>query len=393
MATKSSTDATSIELAAFEFALKTVESACGALPTFILSSVTGKKGTSLQLSGASNGSEAVFRLPGQIKNLDAAIEIPRDAFADAVKGRKQGSLVLKSNSLVIKAGAYEATINVSEAPTVPEVSVPEGTDDYPVSEITLTPEIHEVLSRRLPAIKIDKAHAALPDVMMHLKVDSKQLYMAAFDTQNFCFMFDKSPLANVDPFELHLPYTRFATFIKDLPVANCKVYTTPDAVIAVSGQFRLKIALPAIDADSAIDVNAVLTQAKALRKASGSVLTIKQVDLVKFMDNARALVSVGTDVQFKRTDSGTVLSVTSARGSVKTKLKSTGETKDFGLIYAFVQTLMSKIGKKPKTAEGEDDPEAEVAFEIVNDSMCVCRSNVIYAALLSADNSEGSGDE
>lgn len=377
MATKTSkSPAELVELAAFEMALKVLDSACGGLQTFFLSPL---KGSGCLVSGTSNGSSAVFKIGATIKGLESPIEVQKDVFLSSLKGRKEGSLSLDGATLLIKAkGGYEATVVCAASENAPTVELPEGL------EITqLTSELHAHLAKRLPEIKIERIHTALPDVLAYIRLTPKSSWMGTFDSQQVCFCSDKKANLVKSPVAFCIPYTRFASFIKDLPVADCKLAITQDNLYATTNTFKLQIALPVSDEESALDPATVYERSKAMTSASGSGVSISKAELQQFMENSRALMSIGTEITFEPSKTGTQVGVRSERGSVKQTLKTSGKTDPFSLDHRFVHTLIQKTaGKKAK--DEEDTTGSSIDFEVVDNTFALCKSSVVYVALLSA---------
>lgn len=370
-------------LAAFEVGLRILTSACGPTPTFVLYPHP-KSGCVIYAS--LNGSEASFRVPVTVEGLTEPIEIPTEYFALAIKGRKDGTLKVKGNSLVLTSGRFNATINSNEAKAAADIQIPEGDD---VQHFVLTPELHQFFNVKLPQVKIERVHSALPDVMLNFRASAKSWYLATYDSQQMCFATVKAP-ADIGKFQILLPYTRFTTFIKDLPIANCKVYVNQNVLVATSPQFKVSIALPHFEEGTVVDPDAAFAKAKEFKEAAGKEFVISGEQLTAFLDSSRGFFSVGSEVRFSPLKGkSTEVSVVSAAGSAKMTVPGATVDSAFGLDFRFVQTLLAKQPKKRKAAE-EDASDDTIAFEIVDDAFVLCKSAVIYAALMTASGEEDS---
>lgn len=371
-------DQSSIELSAMEMAVKTLSTACGSVPSFFLSPGKGF----VQFSASMDGNVAVFRVPGTIAGLDGLVEIPKDLFAQALKGRDAGALSLKNSVLKVKAGTYTSETNVSASEsTAPDVVAP---DDATVTcSFTMTPGLAAALATMLPAVRIERAFSSAPDIMVVLKSAAGKVLCAAYDGSQLCFVTGRTEEENTPEFMVSLPYTRLTQMVSGLPLSGCKISVTVDALFIMNKVFRICLPLPAVDqSDQAIDPASVVDRVKSVRKASGDVLSVSRADLQNLLDNAKALVAVGSDVRFTPSSKGATVSVSSPRGKVKQVIQSTGLVKEFGLGFAFMQTL---IGKQPKKAKGDESPTADISFDVVDDTFVVCRGSATYLALLSAD--------
>lgn len=379
MATKPTKTEQAPSLEGFDLALKLMIAACGVTPTFILS--PHPKGGCL-VSVSASGSEASIRVPVTVNGLTEPLDVPTDSFSSALRGRKNGTLVCTGTSLTIKAGSYSGTVNTNAASAAITITPPEGK----VQEFVLTPDLHAFLISKLPLVRIERIHSALPDVLLNLRVSPKSWYLGTYDAQQLCFLSSKPP-SDIGTFKILLPYGRFSTFVKDLPVANCKVIVSEDALMVTSPQFKLKLALPHIEEDSHADPDSAYAKATEVRKVTGEPFVMSAAMLAAFLDNSRSLLSVGTEVKFTPAKGGTRISVLSAAGENKLQVKGASVSTEFGLDYRFVQTLLSKQAK-PKRNSDEEPVDDTVTFELVDNTFVICKSSATYLAILSADGAE-----
>lgn len=360
-------------------AVKVLDAACGAAPTFYLMPNKGF----IQLSATLNGSTACFRIPGTVDGLTTPVEVPKDLVLQAAKGRKEGSISFKNSVLHLKSGSYTADINVVdvEADAVPDVPTPSASDD--TTSFTLTPTLATTLAMVLPNLRIDKMFQTAPDIMVALRIKGQTVWAATYDDNQLCFQKIKAEEA-VGDFNISVPYLRLQSFIKDLPTSGAKVHINQDTLTAITKAFRVSIALPALDPDSLISPDSVYEKAQSVAKASGASISVAREDLQALVENARALVATGSDVRFEPAKKGTVVTISSPRGKVKQTVKTDGQTEAFGVGYLFMQTLMQKQpGKKV-----EQDVPPTIDFEVCDGAFVICRSNVTYLALLSANEGE-----
>lgn len=360
-----------------EMAIKTISTACGSVPSFFLSPGKGF----VQLSASMDGNIAMFRVPGVIAGLDGLVEIPKDLFAQALKGREAGLLSLKNSVLKVKVGSYTSDTNVAASEsTAPEVTAPE--ESAITCSFVMTPGLAGALASLLPQVRIEKAFSSAPDIMVVVKSAGGKVLCASYDGSQLCYVTGKTDEENTPEFTIALPYTSFLHMVSGLPLSGSKIAITADALFILTKAFRVCLPLPAPDqSERAIDPNSVLDKVKTVRKLSGDLFTVPRAELQNLLDNAKALVAVGSDVRFTPSAKGAVVSVSSPRGKVKQTISATGLTQEFGLGFAFMQTL---IGKQPKRAKGDESAPEGVSFEVVDNTFVVCRSTATYLALLSA---------
>jgi hypothetical protein len=351
--------AATIETSILESAARVLSSTCGALQTVIL--VPTKKGT--QLQATSNGNVAAFSLPYTIEGLDKPMEFQADLFQNVMKGRASVTLTMNGSSLVATSGKYEAIVHGSDHDALGFTELVEAQD------ITLTPELQQYLSKSLPKLKIERAHSALPEVMLYAKITTKAAFMATYDSFQLCFTNGKSKFE--EDIEFHVPYAKLTQLVKDLPMIT-KISVTAESMVVVSKQFKAQLALPAIDAESSISPEDIYTRCKETAKSSGATLSLGKEDLQAFIANSTSLVHTGSEIVFSATKGGTKLLLETPKGSTKAVVKSEGKTKPFGLDIRFVSSLVEKSGE-------------QVSFDVVEDGGYVlCKSEGLsYVAVLS----------
>lgn len=355
-----------MELGAFEVALKVIEASCGALVSFTLAPGKNK----FMVMGTNAGSQAVFNIPGSLPGLDSPVEIVKDTFMQAIKGRSEADVTLSDGDLVIQAGRYKQSLRYSDTKNIVEIGEPAEAQAF-----VMTPDLHSALAKTLPLLRIERTHTALPDVMVHLRFTSKSAFYVTYDSQQMCFLGTKN--ATGSEMTVTLPYTRFSAFIKDLPVANAKVFVSADSIVAITKQFSVQIAIPVVD-ESSLDPDTVFGKAREVSKVeSDKMLTIPKTELQGFLENAKALVAIGTEVQFVATKRGTKLLVDSPKGKAELGIKVANPAGTFGLDYRYVQTLLLKASDS-------------LSFFVVDDTFAVSKADVTYVALLSANTASAS---
>lgn len=382
MATKATADEAQSGLESFEVAFKILTLACGPTPTFYLSKA--KSGT--MMSATLNGSAAAFRLPLEVANLDTPVEVPTQAFMDAIRGKKKGNLTLKGNTLAFEAGAYSAKVNiVNEPDSNVEIVIPEGDD---VQTLTLTPELQKWLSSVLVKVRIEKVHNALPDAILGIRLGSKSWHALTWDSQRqLCHLATKPAGEGVENISLTMFYSKFTALVKDLPpVANLKLVISPATIAVVAKSFRMVVAMDAMEEDSFIPADEAFSRAKEIKgmEIGDNVFNISAKVMTDFLANSRSYLTVNTAVQFTPRSGGTELKVVSPSGETKLMVKGESVQSAFCLDHRFVAALLAKQAKVSRSKEEEAEPEDDtVSFAVVNDTFVICRNEATYVAVLS----------
>ena len=350
-----------IESGIVEAASRLLSATCGSLQTIIL--VPSKKG--LQLQATANGNIAAFAVPYVVEGLKEPVEVQADALVNLIKGRAQVTITANESSIIVKSGTYSGTLHVIEHEALAFEDLVDTT------EVLVDPDSQLFLNKVLPRLKIERAHAALPEVMLYGKVTKGSAFLSTYDSYQLCFVRAK-PKFDAD-MEFHVPYSKFQQLIKDVQGIT-KMQLTNEALMLYAKGFKAKIALPAIDSEAAISPEDLLNRSKETSKSAGDAITLNKEDLQAFIANSTSLVHTGSEIMFSSVKGKTMLKMETPKGSTKAVVESEGKIPKFGLDLRFVNSIIEKN-------KGE-----KVTFEVVQDGgYIVCKgSDIAYVAVLSA---------
>lgn len=375
------------DLALFEIALKTISSACGVAPTFILSPAPGKSGANgAAISVVVAGAEATLVVPYEVKGLKTPVGVDTEFFLSAVKFIRKGSLTFSQSSLLLSNGRSESRVNVTDADSIPKIVAPspdEGTQTF-----KLTPPMHAFLTTKLPLVKLEKTFAQAPDITLIVKVKGGKAQLVTYEKHQFCIW--SGTVEDVPDMDLALPYQRFLALIKDLPVTSCEVTVTSDVILLKSASLRIRLSLPAVDPEETVAPEIAYPRVRELAKSTGAEITLPAADLQSLLEAARSLVSTGTHVKFRPCDRGVDVRVESAKGhtgaTFQAKIK-----KPFALDYRYVQQVLQKNTVKTtvKSKSGEDVTSSTITFAVVQDgALIVSKANCTYIAALGVNETD-----
>ncbi len=377
MATKS-TKSTQ-DTATFDLALKTLAAACGPTPTFILSPATGKGSTSVALSAVSAGAEAVFVIPYEVAGLKQRVEVDTEFFSAALKAVRGGTVTYSNSALVLRNARTDAHVNIADVDLAPSIALP-ASDTEGLQTFVLTPDLHAFLTTRLPTMKLEKTIMQSPDVMLIIKIRGGKAQLITYEKYQFCVWTGTADGA--PDLDLALPYARFLSLIKDLPIANCEIITTPDVLIAKSSSFRLRIALPAVDPEYSIPPDVAYARVKELSQSKGKEVTVPAADLQGALDGAKALISVGTLVHFTPGQKGLMVKISSSKGSTRTRFKDADGCPAFALDTRYLQALLQKNAVSVRRGKSEEE-DVVVSFSVnTQGSLLISKAKVTYIAAL-----------
>lgn len=356
-----------IESGIIEAATRLLSATCGSLQTVIL--VPSKKGT--QIQATSNGNVAAFALPYTIEGLSGPVEVQSDALVNVIKGRASVTLSADESSILVSTGNYKATVHVVEHEALAFAELVDA------NELEFTSEVQMFLNKTLPRLKIERAHVALPEVMVYGKLAKGSAFLSTYDSYQLCFVRAKPKFDT--SMEFHVPYAKFQQLIKDVQGIT-KMQLTADTLVLYAKGFKAQIALPAIDAEAAISPEDLLARSKETSKSEGSAVSISKSDLEAFIANSTSLVHTGSEIVFSSVKGKVKVKLETPKGSTQAIIEADGKIPTFGLDLRFVSSIIEKSS------------EEKVTFEVVQDGgFIVCKgSDLAYVAVLSTtgDNKE-----
>ena len=284
---------------ALETAIKMVSSACEA-PEMLM--ITAGKKSSITLSATNNGSEAAHRALCIIEGFDVGdcVKLPLATMLSAIRGRKTGELSLSEDSITFKSGSYKYRMAIADADYTPAMDVPEG-----AVHCQLTGPLLAMLNSVLPRLRIEKIHSTMPDALLDIRIASGKIYLACFDTQQTCVYRGKSEEGLPSELRLTIPYTRFTSFLKDLPAANADLYVTDDSMYLVSTLFKARVLLPLIDRESTMSPDDVFAGvSEVLKEQASERVSLSAQELKQFVDNSKDLLGSMSTVVIEPSKSG-----------------------------------------------------------------------------------------
>lgn len=379
MATKQTPESSAASVALFEFALKTLNAACGGVASFIMSPNTGDKAATT-VAAVTPGAEALFVVPYAVKGLNAPIDVPVDQFSDAVKtgAKKNAQVKWANNALVVGGSKFEARINCVDVDAAPKIVLPADNGEA-TTTIKLTPEVAGFFNSRLAQLRIDKTIDQSPDIVLIVKVRGGKAQLITYERYQFCVW--SGAAEGVPDMDIAVPYARFTSLLKDLPFANCQIVITPDFIVVKSAMFRIRLALPATDPEDTITPVVAYQRVKELVRSEGDEVALPAQEMKALLESARSIVNNGTQVLFTPAQAGVTVSVESAKGSVRAQFP-VRVADGFALDYRYVNALLTKNTRVRKQTGG-DDEESIVSFLVVgNGSLIVSRHVCTYIAAL-----------
>jgi hypothetical protein len=269
-----------------------------------------------------------------------AISLPGASLIAALSGRKNPTLTLKNSVLLVTDGRYRVELNPKQAGSVPTPEVPSDGQ-----QVVIKDELWALISNSLPALSIDKLHAAQVDPNLSMQFTAKRAFFAVQDRHQLAYTLGQNPIPGLE-LQLQMPYPKAVTFFKDKPGSTVKATFGKDLVHAkfISAGYSTELSIPWSMDEQAPSVDVVYEKAKQLRKFEGDSLTFGRDQLLQFLDNSRAIAADDTRILLSASGSDLLLSAESSSGKIKSKIPLTASVGKVG--FALELKFLSNVVKK-----------------------------------------------
>lgn len=329
-----------------------LESILGGVESFTLA--PGKTGVVMQAATATGSGEV--RIPTlSVRNLpEDGVVLDFKAFVGACKGRKAVSLSAKGSSseLEVSSGSYRAAIATTEVAgsggkdSSASGGSGSGKTEYNTS-VSLDDSCKALLSSALRSTRIEKTYSGIVDTVVHVDATDKAVTIACFEPSQVAYKKVKNKDGNFPTCSFVLPSSIISKVL--LLPGTVKLSVNDAMAVMRSKSCDVTFPLP-IDTINAISTDQVKQLIKTAKTSASKEFTIGKASLQSFLLNAESVLVSSADVSVSPADGkGVILSVTTAKGTVKEKFKgSIG--KKFSLNFPFFRAAAGRAG-----GGGEDD--------------------------------------
>jgi tellurite resistance protein len=270
--------------------------------------------------------------------------ISLNTLRDATKGRKELEIHYDKTLCKISASNYKC-----ELATVDALEVEADKDTSKGEAIKLNSEQAEWLKSAVNTVAL-KPNALLNTFMpVAIRLTNKSAFVACYDRDHIAYVNSKEITGDMS---IVLPFDTATAVLDVFHKAPFKLELGSSNLHVTNALVRASLSLPQEDEESAIGLDAVVTQSKAASKADGAQVEIEKAALLEFLDNARAVATKERSEIAITTDKGKVkFEIVTANGSTRTVLKAacTTQTKakvDFEFLDEAVRKCAGSVVMK-----------------------------------------------
>lgn len=313
-------------------------------------------------------------VPMEIEGLGKEkVNIDLKAFTTALKGRENVKLSFTGNDMVVKSGKFVAKVTAQAEDKFPEIA---PTEETVVADITIEGDAKLLLMRALQATKIEKTFAGLQDTLVYVKASSSKVLIATFEGFQVSYITCKNKV-NFPECDFVLPSAVLAK-VEQVQDAKISIKATESFALIKSRSIVCQLPL-SIETVNAIPKDSVLGIIKDSEKTSSSSFQLDKAKLLAFLESAKGVAILGSEVTISGVKGGINLELTSAKGSVKEKMQADKVPKTPIRIDArFLQAMANKC--------------AETIEVLVVKTFAVARSEgVCYISAISTGDNDGAG--
>lgn len=292
------------------------------------------EGGKLMLHSVGDLSRCSLVIPATITGKDFEFAIPLDALRDSISGRADLDMAWDGTNLTIKAGSYKADLLTLDPISRDEV------DKIEAQEWKVTPEQGVWLKGALNAVALKPTALLSTFIPASIKLTDKGAFVSCYDNQHMAFLNSKEASGDL---ELTLPLDTLTTTLDVLNGQAFRMRVSSSRLELKSKLASIILSLPAMD--DSISISDVITKAKEVAAAKGTVVKVNKAELLAFMTNAKAVIGKErAEVMVTAKDNKTKLSIQTVRGTSAAILKSeVGKALDFKIDYEYLLELATKV--------------------------------------------------
>lgn len=305
-------------------------------------------------------------VPLQIEGLGKEkINVDLKAFTTALKGRESAKLSFTGNDLVVQSGKYTAKVTAQAEDKFPDIT---STEEASVVDVVFEGDAKNLLMRALNATKIEKTFAGLQDTLVYVKASASKIMVATFEGFQVSYITAKNK-CGFPECDFVLPSAVMAR-IAMIPDTKVQLKATESFALIKSRTIACQVPL-SIETVNAIPKEGVIGIIKESDRDSKSSFQLDKAKLLAFLESAKGVSILGSEVTVTTGKGVITLELTSAKGSVKEKMKTEqGPKEPIRIDARFLQAMAGKC--------------ADVIEVLVIKSFAVARSEgVCYISAIS----------
>jgi hypothetical protein len=273
-------------------------------------------------------------------DLNDPVSIPFSALDAALSKKKNPRLSVESDgTIVIKEGNTKTTIQLGDSPKEPTIEFPEG-----LVKVSINSDMWQFLTEKLPLLKIEKVHEALPDFRLYAMFSDKSTTLAVVDgVHQMSFIRSASVFEGVRG-NFNLPYDKFLAALKAPTTSSMTMHLGEDLIGIQTPSMKSLINTPVAEGMDGDVYTAIRDKIKQLASFEGALISIPKAILSDFCATARAIALDDSRVIFSALDGKLKIAVMTASGTSELRLKTDSPDVTFALELKHIRTV---IGKTP----------------------------------------------
>jgi hypothetical protein len=271
---------------------------------------TGKK---VYFNSSNDTNRCEINVPADVSGKENVFAVSLNAMRDATKGRGTLEVAYEKTLCKIKSGNYK-----SELPTVDAMQIDEG-EDKKGESLKVDAEQAKWLRSALSTVSLKPTQLIATYMPLSIKLTKKGAFVSCYDPNHMAFINSSEITGDL---EVRVPLDMFSSVLDVFDKSGFSLALSPSSLYVSNKLVKVIMALPEVD-ENDLKLDEVLEAAKGSKAAKGIEINIDKAEILKFMDNARAVATKErSEIKIQFGDNKMRMEVSTSNGSVKTVLKS-----------------------------------------------------------------------
>lgn len=271
---------------------------------------TGKK---VFFNSSNDTNRCEINVPADVSGKEKVFAVSMNALRDATKGRGKLEITYEKTLCKIKSGNYK-----SELPTVDAMEIDEG-EDKKGESLKIDAEQAKWLRSALSAVSLKPTQLISAYMPLSIKLTKKGAFVSCYDPNHMAFINSNEITGDL---EVRVPLDMFSGVLDVFDKSGFSIALSSSTLYVANKLVKVAMALPEVD-DNDLKLEEVIDAAKSTKAAKGVEVVIDKTEILKFMDNARAVATKErSEIKIQFGDSKMKLEVSTSNGLVKTVIKS-----------------------------------------------------------------------
>lgn len=269
-------------------------------------------GKKVFINSTNDTSRCDINIPADVEGKPKTFALSLNALRDATKGRSKLEIVYEKTLCKIKSGNYKC-----ELPTVDAMQIDES-EDKKGEALQIDAEQAKWLRSAIAVVALKPTPLIADFMPLSIKLTKKGVFICCYDPNHLAFIQSADIQGKL---EVRTPLDMFTSVLDVFDKSGFEIQLSPANMYVGNKLVKICMALPQED-ENDLRLEDVIETVKGMKDAEGKNISLPKAEILKFMDNARAVATKErSEIKILINDQKMKLEVETSNGSIKTVLK------------------------------------------------------------------------